>query len=159
MVETRALTPDDWPLWRALRLAALTEAPHAFGARLADWQGEGDDETRWRARLSIPGARDFVATLEGVPVGMASGVPSEEEGVAELISMWVSPTARGKGVADHLVTAVEHWATESAAKRLRLAVFPANTHALSLYRRHGFTPTGDEGTELLLEKPLRKKHR
>lgn len=50
------LTPDDWPIWRELRLAALAEAPQAFGSRLADWQGEGDREERWRDRLSIPGS-------------------------------------------------------------------------------------------------------
>ncbi|HEX5569527.1 MAG TPA: GNAT family N-acetyltransferase, partial [Streptomyces sp.] len=60
MIEIRTVTSDDWALWRELRLAALTEAPHAFGSRLADWQGAGDREERWRARLDIPGARHFV---------------------------------------------------------------------------------------------------
>ena len=36
-VETLALTADDWQRWRALRLAALAEAPAVFGSTLAGW--------------------------------------------------------------------------------------------------------------------------
>ncbi|MBU7600615.1 hypothetical protein JGS22_024025 [Streptomyces sp. P38-E01] len=42
---------------RLLRLAALAEAPYAFGTTLAQWQGEGDRPDRWRARLATPGSR------------------------------------------------------------------------------------------------------
>ena len=48
-VRVRRVTPDEWPLWRGLRLRALAEAPHAFSSRLVDWQGAAED--RWRARL------------------------------------------------------------------------------------------------------------
>ena len=65
MIELRVLTPDDWRTWRRLRLAALAEAPYAFGSRLADWQGDGDREERWRARLGIPGSFNVVAVLGG----------------------------------------------------------------------------------------------
>ncbi|MFD0888199.1 GNAT family N-acetyltransferase, partial [Streptosporangium algeriense] len=70
MIELRVLGADDWPLWRELRLAALAEAPAAFGAKLADWQGEGDREDRWRGRLEIPGSHNVVAVLDGVPAGI-----------------------------------------------------------------------------------------
>ncbi|MGW4487749.1 hypothetical protein ACWEOE_28355 [Amycolatopsis sp. NPDC004368] len=46
MTDIRVLTADDWREWRALRSRALTEAPEAFGASLADWQGDGDTEAR-----------------------------------------------------------------------------------------------------------------
>ena len=42
VIEMRVPVPDDWRTWRALRLAALAEAPTAFGSQLADWQGKGD---------------------------------------------------------------------------------------------------------------------
>ena len=144
MIDLRVLTPDDWRAWRQLRLAALAEAPYAFGSRLADWQGDGDREERWRARLNIPGSYNVVAILDGEPAGMASGVPAGE-GAAELISMWVSPAARGHGVGDHLVRAVAQWARRAGAGVLRIAVVPGNENATALYRRNGFRATGELG--------------
>jgi len=144
VIQMRVLTPDDWVIWRELRLAALAEAPSAFGTQLADWQGEGDREERWRARLGIPGSVNVVAVLDGRPAGMVSGVPAAG-GAAELISMWVSPAARGRGVGDRLVDAVEQWARRAGASVLRLAVAQGNESALALYRRNGFADTGESG--------------
>lgn len=145
MLEVRALTPDDWPLWRDLRLAALAEAPDAFGSTLAEWTGEGDREERWRARLSIPGAHEVIVDLDGVPVGMVSGVPTEDAAVVELISMWVSPAGRGRGVGDRLIEAVEDWGRERGATTLRLSVMHDNPNAIALYERHGFAPPSGGG--------------
>ncbi|MFI6232962.1 GNAT family N-acetyltransferase [Micromonospora sp. NPDC050784] len=139
MIEIRVLTPDDWPTWRELRLAALTEAPGAFGSRLADWQGDGDREQRWRDRLSIPGSHNLVAVLDGRPVGMSSGTPTADPLTMDLISMWVHPDARGKGVADRLVDEVAQWARERGASQLRLNVRVDNARAKALYHRAGFT--------------------
>ena len=156
VIEMRVLTPDDWPLWRGLRLAALAEAPYAFGSRLADWQGDGDREERWRARLAIPGSYNLVAVLGGRPVGMASGVPATDDGVVELISMWVAPAARGRGVGDRLMAAVEHRARQVHARTVRLAVVPDNGSAIALYRRNGFTDTGRRGD--LMPDGVRREH-
>lgn len=91
-IELRTLSVDDWREWRTVRLAALTDAPSAFGSRLQEWADAPDD--RWRDRLSIPGAIDLLAVnIDGnVPVGMATGTPSADPASrAELISMWVDP--------------------------------------------------------------------
>lgn len=131
---------DDWALWRKLRLEALGEAPYAFSSRLADWQGEGDAEPRWRARLSAVPC-NIVSTLRRVPAGMASATAPEDRSV-ELISMWVAPFARGRGVGDALIEAIISWAAEQAAVRVHLAVFESNARAIALYRRHGFVDAG-----------------
>jgi ribosomal protein S18 acetylase RimI-like enzyme len=144
MTDLRTLGPEDWTLWRGLRLAALAEAPDAFGSRLSDWQGEGDLEERWRRRLGITGSHNVVALLDGEPVGMVSGVPGADDS-AELISMWVAPSARGRGVGDALVHEVERWARESGARVLRLDVAEDNAPAQALYERHGFVLTGELG--------------
>jgi ribosomal protein S18 acetylase RimI-like enzyme len=145
VIEIRRLSPDDWALWRTLRLAALEEAPDAFGSQLADWQGEGDREERWRSRLGIPGSYNIVAMLDDQAVGMASCVPTADDGVVELISMWVSPTARGRGVGDALLCAVERWGQSVGAQALRLDVADGNYAASRLYQRNGFRYTGELG--------------
>ncbi|MFI5486724.1 GNAT family N-acetyltransferase [Micromonospora echinaurantiaca] len=156
MIETRALSEGDWKVWRELRLAALTEAPYAFGSRLADWQGDGDREERWRGRLAIPGSYNVVAMLDGQPVGMASGVPTDQDGVVELISMYVAPIGRGRGVGDHLLHAVEQWARQVGAGALRLAVVADNKNAWALYQRNGFHDTGEPGD--LMPDGVRREH-
>ncbi|BCL17289.1 N-acetyltransferase [Micromonospora sagamiensis] len=150
------LTEGDWKTWRELRLAALSEAGYAFGAQLADWQGDGDREERWRGRLAIPGSYNIVAMLDGQAVGMASGVPTEHDGVVELISMYVAPAGRGRSVGDHLVRAVEQWARRVGARTLRLAVAEGNRHAWALYQRNGFRDTGELGG--LMPDGLRREH-
>ncbi|WP_027345764.1 GNAT family N-acetyltransferase [Hamadaea tsunoensis] len=156
MIETLVLAEGDWKIWRELRLTALTEAPYAFGSRLADWQGDGDREERWRDRLAIPGSYNIVALLDGQPVGMASGVPTELDGVVELISMYVAPAGRGQGVGDHLVQAVGQWARQAGAGTLRLAVTEGNENAQALYERNGFRDTGEPGD--LMSDGLRREH-
>lgn len=139
--ELRVVTADDWSLWRVARLEALAGAPYAFGSRLADW--EAAPEQRWRDRLSLPGSHNILAVADGVPVGMATGIPAEEGRSVELISVYVGPAARGHGVGDALVTAVEHWARERRARRLLLDVVATNTAARRLYERHGLVVVGE----------------
>ncbi|WP_369266324.1 GNAT family N-acetyltransferase [Streptomyces harbinensis] len=158
MVSLRTITPDDWPLWQDIRVAALTDAPRAFTAQLADWHKGGREQ--WRARLAIPGSYNVVALRDTLPVGMVRGIPGEG-GTSELRSLWVSPEARGEGVGGRLIEAVTAWARQSGSATLKLAVLPGNEPAIALYRRHGFVATEElghllaDGTrEQVLAKPL-----
>jgi ribosomal protein S18 acetylase RimI-like enzyme len=140
-INIRKIGIDDWTLWRKLRLEALGEAPYAFGSTLADWQGKGDTEARWRGRLSdVP--LNIVAEWQNTAAGMASATAPNPDGSVDLISMWVAPFARGHGVGDALVNAAITWAREQQASRVALAVFEGNERALTLYRRHGFIDVG-----------------
>lgn len=141
-IELRVLTADDWQAWSRVRLAALAEAPSAFGSRLADWQDA--PESRWRERLTIPGALDLVAVDGDQPVGMASGVPGEGD-VAELISMWVDPDARGRAIAGALIARVVDWAVAAGRSELRLSVMPDNAVARRTYERAGFVALDEPG--------------
>jgi len=141
MLEVHELGPGDWPAWRSIRLAALTESPAAFTTALADWEGAGDTEHRWRARLeSVP--FNVVARRDSRDVGMVSAMPRGEQGEVELLSLWVAPEARGSGVGDALVGAVVDWARGRAARWLVLRVREGNQAAERLYRRHGLARSG-----------------
>ena len=140
------LGDNDWRLWRQLQLEALAESPCAFSSKLGDWQGEGDSEARWRARLSTV-SLNIVAEIDEIAIGMVSATAPNSEGTVELLSMWVGPPARGQGVGDALVRAVIQWAQEQQACRVVLAVFESNRHALGVYLRHQFTDCGDISTD------------
>jgi GNAT superfamily N-acetyltransferase len=146
VLEVRVLTGDDWPQWRQVRLAALSEAPYAYGSTNADWVDAG--ERQWRDRLDGPGFHNVLVLLDGAPAGIATGIPTDEPGVAELISMYVCPAARGHGVGDRLIDEVAAAATAAGAHTLRLNVTQGNAHAGNLYARNGFhdvTPNPEPG--------------
>ena len=138
MLELRRIDPDDWATWRAVRLAALAEAPEAFGSRLADWMDA--PEERWRDRLTGDW-HNLVAVLDGSPVGMASGL-LPAEGPVHVLSMWVAPSARGHGVGDALIDTIVAWAAERRPGPVILSVRTANAAAIALYERHGFVDSG-----------------
>jgi RimJ/RimL family protein N-acetyltransferase len=61
----------------------------------------------------------------------------------QLISMWVDPRARGRGVAQALIRAVAQWARAIDARRVVLFVQEVNAAGQALYAKAGFRPTGD----------------
>ena len=142
-IELRRASADDWRTWRAVRLAALTDAPAAFASRRHEWADAS--EARWRGRLSIPGAMDLMAVDldRNAPVGMVTGTPAaDRSGSAELISLWVDPASRHRGVATLLITAIARWSADTGATSLVLSVMPENVGARRTYERNGFTVTG-----------------
>ncbi len=148
MIVCSALSPDDWRQWRELRFEALREAPYAYGSTLADWQGEYDTEVRWRRRLSdVP--FNVMARFDGKPAGIVSATAPADASV-ELISLWVAPFARGRGVGDILVNTALQWCRSLDVREVRLAVVPTNANAIALYRRHGFVDSGFVDGELTM---------
>jgi GNAT superfamily N-acetyltransferase len=139
-VSTRRVGSDDWADWRELRLAALLDSPGAFAST---YKSERDGtEQEWRNRLDPVNGMALIASVDGRPVGMAAGYQSRPH-VVDLVSMWVAPTARRKGVGDALVTEVVQWAKEQATSDVHLWVTRGNEPAERLYARHGFERTGD----------------
>lgn len=161
MTDVKMLAPDDWAVWRDLRLRALADAPDAFGTTLADAL-EHDAEDQWRAAVSWPKV-PFVAEVDGCPAAMGrllfgddpvyGDVPGAR---AELISVWVAPEHRGGGVGRALVAAaVDHLAAHHPLTRLLLAVVETNLPARRLYESCGFGmigPNVEDGAEVLMER-------
>jgi len=132
------LGPDEWRIFRDIRLSALEEAPHAFGST---WEHEKDrTEDDWRSAV-VSGTR-FVAESDGLAVGMASVGEAGSSRTGSVTSFWVHPRARGKGVGDALLLATIESARAAGYDELLLWVVENNDHAQRLYERHGFQPTG-----------------
>jgi GNAT superfamily N-acetyltransferase len=124
-------------VFREVRLAALQDAPHAFGSTYEHEVTAG--ETSWRERLA--NRAQLAAEMDGEIVGTAAGIASEQ-GSAALISMWVAPRARGRGVGAQLVNAVLDWARDQGHSSVFLWVADGNAVAERLYERCGFIRTG-----------------
>ena len=124
-VQVRRAHPDEWATIRDVRLAALADAPDAFASTLAREQDRAEAE--WRSRIAlIPW---FLAWHEGQPAGLVATFPVTQPGPAgpahpvgewHLVSMWVPPAVRGRGVAGLLVTAVLEHARVAGAERVTL---------------------------------------
>ena len=142
-IVVRQLSPDDWEVERDLRLAALTDAPSAFGSTLAETLSFAEHD--WRQRLV--GQVRFAAWLDGVAVGTIGCAPARApypKGAAVLVGTWVAPTARGRGVADRLVATVTGWCQHHGYPELWLSVTHGNVAAERLYVRQGFERTGTD---------------
>ena len=140
MVVVREVTPDDWETLRDVRLAALREAPHAFASTYA--REASFTEEQWRGRINDRSVTYFAYLPENPePAGLAGAYVAD--GIANVVSMWVRPSARGNGVGEALIGATADWAKTRDHAALLLWVTESNTSARKLYDRCGFALTGE----------------
>lgn len=157
MVTIRHFGPDEWPAYRALRLSALAEAPHAFGSTHAAEAALPPEH--WAARMVRSATagidRALVAEIDGRMIGLAwAKVDADDPALVNLFQMWVAPEARGQGVAAALLDEAVRWARARGALAIQLGVNCANAAAVGLYERAGFVDTGlreplQAGTDLI----------
>ncbi len=138
----RETVAGDWQALRDIRLEALRDAPSAFGST---YEGEVVcGEAHWRDRISRGGT--ILAYLPDVsasePAGLIGGY-QEDPVTVHLVSMYVRPRGRGRGVGEALVATVIGWARDKNATHVRLWVTETNSRARALYERCGFAPTGE----------------
>ena len=126
----------DWPALKTVRLAALADAPTAFGVTHASAAALTDEQ--WRARAAGELGPVFWLAWNGdQAVGLAGGGVASD-GRYNLIAMWVAPAQRGSGVAARLVDAVKAHAVAEGHARVVLDVAPDNARAAAFYARQGF---------------------
>jgi ribosomal protein S18 acetylase RimI-like enzyme len=145
-VAVRRVRPSDAAALKEIRLAALLEAPFAFGSTHAAEVSSTDERWLHRATLGSSGSdsANFLAWTDVGPVGLVGGYrrePSTDD--VELVSMWAAPEARRSGVGQLLVKAVIEWAVETDATSIGLWVTGANEPAQRLYESMGFDVTGE----------------
>lgn len=145
MTTIRAIGPADWASFRDVRLASLADTPSAFAVTYAEAAERSDAE--WQRMVQERCASGMSSTWlaenhNGVAVGVVAAFDAEERDV-ELVSMWVSPDARGDGLARRLVDTVVAWAADRQATGVSLWVTRGNDGAQRLYESTGFVVTGD----------------
>jgi ribosomal protein S18 acetylase RimI-like enzyme len=141
-MEIRPVRKDEAARLRELRLRAIQDAPHAYFASveseaslpLAYWEEWATDDERVM----------LLAVQSGEWLGMAgASMHPGKVGTVSLVSLWVAPGSRGRGVALRLSEALVEWARGRGAARLELAVAENNEASQALVRGLGFVPTGE----------------
>lgn len=144
-VTIRPIRADEWRRWRETRLRMLRDDADFFSTRYEDMVREPD--ATWREWVAGAAAGEdktlFVAEDGDAWLGVVGAFVRVNSLEVQLISMWVSPSARGRGVARDLIRAVATWTQERGSARVVLFVQEANIPARQLYDRTGFRPTGD----------------
>lgn len=132
----RHTTEQDWPILKALRLAALLDSPTAFGVSHAS--AAADPDQQWRDRAAARGPATYLLAFHGdMAVGMIGGLLSEAQEF-NLIAMWLKPEHRGGGAAAALVDAMKAHALARGQQRVVLDVAPTNARAAAFYAKLGF---------------------
>jgi len=128
------LTESDWRVFAGVRLRALADS---LGENDPQYQQEASfTAAKWRRRL-----RDhaqFAVLVDDRPVGLI-GAQLENAETVYLYSLWLDPTARGRGLARSLVAAAVDWARQRRARTVTLRVAADNAVARGVYESLGFT--------------------
>lgn len=108
--------------------------------------------------LVDPSIKFYTAREDGTVLG--TGAIALKTDYAEVKSMFVSPDARGKGVAAAILRQLEDTARDAKATIMKLETGNVLHAAHRLYERHGFTrcdvfpPYNAAGSSIFMEKPL-----
>ncbi|MGI5144894.1 GNAT family N-acetyltransferase [Plantactinospora sp. CA-294935] len=133
------VVPYDSPVAQQLVGSALADLAQRYG-------GGGDETPVAVSEFEPPAGAFLVAYLEEVPVGCAGWRTHGGSGdVAELKRMYVSPVARGRGVARRMLSAVEDSAREHGRRRLILECGDRQPEAIALYKGSGYERIPDFG--------------
>ena len=124
----------------------LREEADFFSASWEDAAARPDDEWRASAMEAEMGTTRtvFIAAEGDSWLGVVGCYLHDQPGSARLVSMWVDPVARRRGIAQALVTAVAQWAAERGCDQVSLVVHERNEPAWRLYERAGFRETGQQ---------------
>jgi GNAT superfamily N-acetyltransferase len=127
------------PVARALVAAAMAD----LGAR---YGGAGDETPVDDVEFDPPNGLFMIAWRQGGPIGCVGWRSHENaDEIAELKRMYVTPDARGSGVAAMLLAAVEDAARSQGRVRMILECGDKQPEAVGLYERSGYVRIPDFG--------------
>lgn len=145
----RKLTKPEADIWQTLAIEAIEKHPECFVTTLEE---ERAIPFSWFEE-QIGVRHVFVAgENEGLAVLKLDG------DVGYITSVYVQSAARGRGLADELLSALCTHAALEGCRQIALQVFDDNYPAVSIYKKHGFklmsqAPFGDR-TDCKFERDL-----
>lgn len=145
------MQPNQWQLHKAVRCAALADAPYAFSSTLENALQRSDEA--WavltKQYATHPQQITFFAFEGANACGMSGcGIDAANANEAEMFAVWVAATHRHQGVGRALIDFASQWAQAHGAKLLKVGVFADNVGAVKFYLAHGFQDTGRTKPEL-----------
>ena len=140
-VEIVQLSPQDWQLFRQIRLEALQDSPQAFGSSYSFMASQPD--SFWQNRLSSAATGQdswlLFARINERIVGMIGAYIPEGSPIPRVVSVYVTPEYRRTGVSRGLMDAILNVLKQKGSFQIvELGVMHDQEAALRLYRRYGF---------------------
>lgn len=139
----RPFEPNEWRIYRSIRLEALREAPNAFAMSYEESAARGD--AKWLDRLKEARPDQLpLAVFEGDrAVGLCWVLFADPDpATAHLIQMWVALDVRGFGLSRSMLLASIEWARENNVERMVLGVTQGGIPARRFYESMGFRAEG-----------------
>lgn len=145
-MEIRQLDAKDAQAYYDLRIEALKDSPDAFATRLEDAIQRPISKTA--ENLALENAVTFGAFQDGQLQGnvtLVRNTAPKLEHRASIVAVYVTPNARGNGLASRLMRELIHYAAKwHGLERLDLMVASENFPAIALYEQMGFEKYGTE---------------
>jgi len=162
-IDVRLFEPDEWQIYKAIRLKALQSDPGVFGSNYGREVVYTDEE--WQARMTDATRGVFGVFHYGDIIGMTGVATSKDDPAAAVLwGSWLEKSWRGKGISERMYKARLDWArAQPQFKRIIVAHRQSNTASKMANQKHGFVfthlehhvwPDGTEEPELHYTLPL-----
>jgi GNAT superfamily N-acetyltransferase len=136
----RRIQVNEGAIIRQLRLAALADAPAAFGGSYAQAEMQTEDEYAEIAFLRATSNSDaiFIAQMPSGFGGMIGAFFDNKTRKPFISSMWVTPELRRGGLGAQLYQAASKWLRVRGAVEINAWVATDNYSAIEFYESLGF---------------------
>ncbi|MCB1246394.1 MAG: GNAT family N-acetyltransferase [Acidimicrobiia bacterium] len=144
-VEVRTVWPHEWEAVRSIRLEALEDTPSAFVTSYDEALGYADDLWRDRTAEGALGVTQntVIALDHGKAVALAIGLLKRKGTVLVVVSVFISPDYRGRGIGEEMFAILEGWGADRGALEAGLWVEETNERARGFYAKLGYETTDD----------------
>ena len=135
-------SPERWEEYKQLRLESLSDSPQSFLDDVDKTKKVAKEE--WQKKLE----NMYFAEVDGKWVGVIGAYQDERSKlnhIVKIVSFYVSPKHRGRGIGKALLSKVIEKSKEiEGVKKLELGVITTQESAYQLYLSFGFRKVGEQ---------------